>query len=153
MPRKHQVDDDAETPAVNAFVIWLLQENFWRNITQGPKWLFAYLTWTKCLAQPKIDQLDLRVELRVHHEYVLWLQISVSYSERVQIEDGRGDLMSNGFSSLLGNLEVLRLEIVEEIATFQVLHYYVNVIRVLKNIVKSDDIRMLAYFQDFYFSF
>jgi len=59
VPRKHQVDDDAKTPAVNTFVIWLLQENFWRNITQGSKWLFAYLTWTKCLAQPKIDQLDL----------------------------------------------------------------------------------------------
>jgi len=77
----------------------------------------------------------------------------VGNSKRVQIEDGRGDLMSNCFSSLLRNFEVLGLKIVEEIATFQVLHYYVDVIRVLKNIIKSDYIWMLAYFQDFYFSF
>jgi len=74
-------------------------------------------------------------------------------SKRVQIEDSRGDLMSNCFSSLFRNLEVLGLKIVEEIATFQVLHYYVDVIRVLKYIVKSYNIGMLAYFQHFYFSF
>jgi hypothetical protein len=61
--------------------------------------------------------------------------------------------MGNRFRSLFRNFEVLGLEIVEEIATLQVLHYYIDVIRVFKNIIKSDNIWMLAYLQDLNFSF
>ena len=55
--------------------------------------------------------------------------------------------------SLFSDFEVLGLEVVEEITSLEVLHDDVNVVRILKNIVESDDVWMLAHFQYFNFSF
>lgn len=71
----------------------------------------------------------------------------------MEVIDGSGDLMRYLLSSLLGDFEVLGLEVVEEVATFEILHDNVDVVGVLKNIVESDDVWMLANLQHFDLSF
>ena len=48
--------------------------------------------------------------------------------------------MSYGSCPLLCNLEIFGLQVVEEVASLQVFHDNVNEIRVLKDIVKTNDI-------------
>ena len=55
MSGKHQKYDDAEGPAVDASIIWLLKKDLGGNIAQGPERLAAGLTWAKCFAQAKIN--------------------------------------------------------------------------------------------------
>jgi len=52
--------------------------------------------------------------------------------------------MSNLFGSILRDLEVLSLKVREEISSLEILHDDVDVVRVLKHIIESNDIRMLA---------
>lgn len=53
--------------------------------------------------------------------------------------------------TLLGDLEVLGLKVVEEISSLKVLHDDVDVVRVFEDIMKPNDIWMLAHFQNFNF--
>jgi len=55
MPGKHQKYDDAEGPAIDAFIIWLLKKDLGGNIAQCPERLAAGLARAKCFAQAKID--------------------------------------------------------------------------------------------------
>ena len=71
----------------------------------------------------------------------------------MEVIDGGCNLMGYLPGSLFGDFEVLGLEIVEEVTTFEVLHDDVNVVRILKHIVESDDVWMLAHFQHFNLSF
>ena len=49
-------------------------------------------------------------------------------TERVQVVDGGGDLMSNLLGSILGDLKVLLLEVREEVSSLEELHYDVDVV-------------------------
>lgn len=60
--------------------------------------------------------------------------------------------MCYGPRPLLGDLEVLGLQIVEEITALEVFHHDVNEVRVLEHVIKSDDIGMLAHFEHLDFS-
>jgi len=74
-------------------------------------------------------------------------------TEGMQVENGGCNLMSDCLCTLLGDLEVLRLEIVEEVPTLQVFHDDINVVRVLKHIKEPYNVRMLAHLEDLNFTF
>lgn len=61
--------------------------------------------------------------------------------------------MCNHLCSLLGNFEVFGFEVREEVTTLKILHDDVDIVGVLKDIVESNDVRMLADFEHFDFSF
>jgi hypothetical protein len=64
----------------------------------------------------------------------------------MKVIDGGGELMSDLLGSLLGDFEVLGLEVVEKVASLEVLHDNVNVVRVLEYVVESNDVWVLAHF-------
>lgn len=61
--------------------------------------------------------------------------------------------MSDLATSILRELKLSLLQIPKEITTLQVLHHNVKIVLVLKNIVKSCNVRVLAYLEHFDFSF
>lgn len=61
--------------------------------------------------------------------------------------------MSDLATSILRELELSLLQIPKEITTLQVLHHNVKIVLVLKNIVKSCNVRVLAYLEHLDFSF
>ena len=72
-------------------------------------------------------------------------------TERVQVENGGRNLMGDALGPLFGDLEVLRLEIIEEISASKILHDDIDVITVFENVIESDNVRMLAYFENLNF--
>jgi len=77
----------------------------------------------------------------------------MSNTKGMKVKDGSGYLMRDLSGSLLSDFEVLALEVGEEVSSLEVLHDDVYVVRILKDIVESDDVGMLAHFQYFYLSF
>lgn len=73
-------------------------------------------------------------------------------TERVQVEQGGGQLMGEFLRALFGDSEITSFEVVEQISTGEVLHHDVNVVLVLEEIQKSDNVRVLAHLQDFDFT-
>jgi hypothetical protein len=80
----------------------------------------------------------------INHEDVLRLKISMRNTKTMQVVNSSCDLMSNLFGSILRDLEVLSLKVREEISSLEIFHDDVDVVRVLKHIIESNDIRMLA---------
>ena len=60
--------------------------------------------------------------------------------------------MCYNFASFFRNFEILRLEIIEEIPSLEVLHDNIDIIRVFKDIIEPNNIGMLAYLEHFNFS-
>lgn len=105
MSAEHEVDDDAKRPTVNAFIVWLLQQNLRCHIAQGPIRLSASLRRTESPGESEIDELDGRRVRLVDHQNVLRFQISMGDAERVQVVNGRGHLMGNASRQLFTNYE------------------------------------------------
>ena len=73
-------------------------------------------------------------------------------TERVEIVESSGNLMSDGLGSAFRNAEFSLFEISEEIASGEVLHNDINIVLVFEDIQESDDIGMLTHLQNFNFS-
>jgi hypothetical protein len=61
--------------------------------------------------------------------------------------------MSNLSSSVLWNFELPLFQVIKEVSSLQVFHDNVDIVLVFKNVFKFNDVRVLADFQDFDFSF
>ena len=153
MTAKHQIDDDAKRPAVNTLVIRLLHEYLRSHIAESPVWLFASFPWPESLREAEIDELDFRVFIPRDHQDVLWLQVSVGDSKRVEVVNRSGQLMSDDASSILTDSEVLGVQVGEEVTAAEHFHDDVDVVLVLEYIVELDDVGVLADFQHFNLSF
>lgn len=77
----------------------------------------------------------------------------MSYAKRVQVVNRSSDLMCNNLCSILSDFEISALQIIKEITSFEIFHHNIDVVRVLKNIIKANDIWMLTNFKNFNFSF
>jgi len=77
----------------------------------------------------------------------------MSNSKRVKIEDCRRYLMGYRPSPLLCDFEILWLQVIEEIASLQVFHDDIYEVRILKHVVKTNNIGMLTHFKNLNFSF
>ena len=111
MSREHEVDDDTEGPAVDALVVWLLQQDLWCHVAKRAERLVTRLARSECLTQAEIDKLDGAIERLIHHQNVFWFQVSMSNTETVEVVNGGSNLMRNLFCSILGDFEILGLEI------------------------------------------
>lgn len=60
--------------------------------------------------------------------------------------------MRKVLGSLFGEFEVTLFEVSEQITTFQKLHDDVDLLMILENIQKADNVWMLTHFEDFYFT-
>ena len=104
-------------------MVRLLEQDLRRHVAERSKGLTAGFTGAESLTETKVNQLNLRVIGLVNHQNVLWLQVSMSDTEGVEVVNGGGDLMGNLSGSLLGDLEVLQLQVSEEVTSFQVDRY------------------------------
>lgn len=77
----------------------------------------------------------------------------MSYAKRVQVVNRSSNLMCNNLCSILSDFEIPALQIIKEITSFEIFHHNIDVVRVLKNIIKANDIWMLTNFKNFNFSF
>lgn len=77
----------------------------------------------------------------------------MSNSKTMKIENGSGNFMAHLSGFILSDLKVSTFEVVEEISSFEVFHYDVDVVLVFKYIKQSDNIWMLANLKDLDFPF
>jgi hypothetical protein len=95
--RKHsaqeKIGDNSERPQVDLLAVRLLQKHLRRNVGESSKWIETGLVWPDDLRETEVDNLEISIVIVAAHQDVLWFEVAMGNSVRVQVVDGGGDLV------------------------------------------------------------
>ncbi len=140
-------------PQINTLVIVPLKQDLRGNVTERAEGFFASLIGSKGFGKAEIDKLDFGVVGVVLHQNILWFEVSVHDSEAVEVVKCGGQGVGDFACSVLIESELSLFEEGEEVASFQIFHYNVDVVLVFKDVIEQDNIFVLTDFEDFNLSF
>ena len=152
--REHEVDHHAEREEVDLGIVGLLTEDFGSDVGERAVRLTGPFTGPHNLGETEVHDLDIGDGLEVvlgdlasEHD-VLGFEIAVDDAVGVEVEDGGGDLVGNGAGHCLFELEFLLFEVGEEVSSLEVLLHETDGLFVLEYVVETDDVGVLAEFED-----
>ena len=143
--RQEQVRDDTEGPVINLFSVGPLKENFGGDIRQRAEWVKAGLVWPDDFRKTEVDNLEICCVRVVCHQDIFWLEVPMGYTVRVKVVESSGDLVRQLLGACLRNCEGAFLQIAEQVSAIQLLHNDIDIILILEDIKKADNVRVLAH--------
>ena len=142
----HLVNEDSKCPPVERLVVAGPLNHLGRQVLGGAaeRVRFHIVGLLHDLSKTKVCQHDVAV---VVNENVLRLQIPVDNVRLVQVAEGKGDLCSVKLCLFLREALLFR-QVFEQFATLHELHDKVDAVGLLKDVVHTDDERMVHLVQN-----
>ena len=150
---EQQIGDDADGPEVAFLVVGSFEQHFGRDVRDGAEGLGAGLGGADDLAQPEVQELHVGAVRVLRHDDVFGLQVAVHDAVGVEVVDCAQELRDYSLRVRFFQLVVPLLDVREQVRAFAELHYQVDVVLVLVDVVELDDVRVVADLQHVHLGF
>jgi len=143
------VNDAAVAPQVTAEGVGLVEEDLGSHVAQGSEGLLGLLVGADHLGEAEVDDLGHGVLPVGRHHDVLELHVAVDDAVAVHVLEAHADLVGQLLDSLLSDLEIAPLQVVEHVLALEVLEHQVGLLVGLEEVDEGGDVGVLADLEHF----